>query len=249
MLPYLTEVNHPSIRQTNFTQTASNIHIAPPPPCVIPLTTPLPTCVQLFNSRPLCAFEGGDWYGPDNPTGGTPYSSCCAVQRSGAYIGSDNPDGLLALLPVDQKATRNDHFKLVRKTVTMCSATPDASPLDPTAVQAELYKINEKPLLPKIDKDGDSLCGEGCPIDLKGVPLQNYLALNDSMNATIASEPPCPGDGNEDKRVNIKDVVDWSFFAQHDGLSSWYDLNYDGLTNTADLAIIGNNFGTHCLSK
>src|SRR5258708_6607908 len=57
MLPYLTNPNQPSIRTTNFTQTGNNIHVAPPPPCVIPLTTPN-TCVQLFNSKPLCNFEG-----------------------------------------------------------------------------------------------------------------------------------------------------------------------------------------------
>ena len=40
MLAYLTNPNQPSIRQTNFAQTASNIHVGVPPPCVIPLTNP-----------------------------------------------------------------------------------------------------------------------------------------------------------------------------------------------------------------
>jgi len=248
LLPYLTAANHPSIRQTNFTQTASNIHIQQPAPCVIPLTSP-PTCVQLFNSRQLCNFEGGDWYGADMPKGGTAYNTCCEVQRAGIYKASDGSDETLNLLPVDQAATRNDDFKLVRKTVTMCSANPDAKPLDPNVVQTELYRINEKAPLPMIDKDGDSLCGEGCPIDLKGVPLQNYLELNDSMNATLASEPACPGDGNEDKRVNVKDILDWFFFATHDGGSSWYDFNHDGLTNIEDLEVIISNFGKNCLKK
>ena len=64
MLPYLTNANQQSIRQTNFTQTSGNIHLNDmlPAPCVITLTSP-PTCVQLFPQRQLCNFEGGDWYG------------------------------------------------------------------------------------------------------------------------------------------------------------------------------------------
>jgi Sulfatase len=245
MLPYLTNVNQPSIRQTNFTQTSSNIHLMAPPPCVIPLNTP-PTCVQLFNSRQLCNFEGGDWYGPDDPKGGVSYDSCCAVQRAGIYTDSNGNPETLTQFPVDQIATRNDLYKLVKKTVTMCGATSGS---DRNVVQTELYKINENAPLPQIDKDGDSLCGENCPTGLKGTNLANFNALATSMNATLASEIPCTGDGNEDKKVNFKDVIDWAFFSVNNGLSSWYDLNIDGFTNGDDLKIIKANLGTNCLKK
>ena len=247
LLPYLTEPGRPSIRQTNFTQTGNNIHPQAPSPCVIPLTSPA-TCVQLFNTRQLCAFEGGDWYGPDSPTGGVSYDSCCAVQRSGKYVTPTNPDGMLSLLPVDQTATRNDDYKLVRKTVTQCGAT--AKDPDVNVVQNEFYSINENAPIPKIDKDGDSLCGEGCPAGLTGEPLATYNLLTASMNATLSSEPACPGDGNEDKRVNFKDLVDWYYFATYNGgKSSWYDFNHDGLTNEEDANVIVNNFGRNCLKK
>jgi arylsulfatase A-like enzyme len=245
MLPYLTTVNHPSIRQTNFTQTASNIHISPPPPCVLTLTSP-PTCIQLFNVRQLCNFEGGDWYGPDDPHGGVSYNTCCEVQRAGIYKDSNGNPEILTQLPVDQAATRNDQFKLVRKTVTVCGADSNE---DKNVVQTELYNINESAPIPKIDKDGDSLCGENCPSGLKGASLATFNALNASMTTTLMSEPPCPGDGNEDKIVNSKDVADWSFFATHDGGSSWYDFNHDGVTNHDDLHIILKNFGKNCLKK
>jgi sulfatase-like protein len=247
MLPYLTNVNQPSIRQTNFTQTSSNIHAMnmAPPPCVLAITTP-PTCVQLFPQRQLCNFEGGDWYGPDDPAGGVSYTSCCEVQRAGIYKNSNGQPETLAQFPVDQAATRNNQFKLVRKTVTVCGATSNE---DTNVVQTELYKINESAPLPKIDKDGDSLCGENCPTGLKGVQLATFNALNASMTATLMSEPPCPGDGNEDKKVNAKDVADWSFFDTHDGGSSWYDFNHDGVTNNDDLHIILQNFGKNCLRK
>ncbi|MFL6305394.1 MAG: sulfatase-like hydrolase/transferase [Candidatus Sulfotelmatobacter sp.] len=247
MLPYLTTVNQPSIRQTNFTQTSNNIHVTAPPPCVITLTTP-PTCAQLFPQRQLCNFEGGDWYGPDDPAGGVSYNTCCDVQRAGIYKDADGNPVTLSQLPVDQAATRNDQFKLVRKTVTVCS--PDASTPDTNRVQTELYKINERPLLPKLDKDGDSLCGEDCPAGLKGANLANFNALATSMTATLMSEPTCTGDGNEDKKVNGKDIVDWAFFNEHNGLSSWYDFNHDGLTNGDDLKkYILPNLGTNCLKK
>jgi hypothetical protein len=102
---------------------------------------------------------------------------------------------------------------------------------------------------PRSTRAGDSLCGEGCPSGLKGIPLDNFLALTASMNATLGSEPPCPGDGNEDMRVNAEDFVDWFFFATHDGASSWYDFDHDGVTNQADLKVIASNFGKHCLKK
>jgi hypothetical protein len=246
MLPYLTNVNRPSIRQTNFTQTGNNIHVSPPAPCVLTLTSPQ-TCVQLFNVRQLCNSEGGDWYGPDDPAGGVSYNTCCDVQRAGIYKDADGNPVTLSQLPVDQAATRNDQFKLVRKTVTMCGADSGS---DTNVVQTELYPINENRTLPKLDKDGDSLCGENCPAGLKGANLATFNALANSMTATLMSEPTCTGDGNEDKKVNGKDIVDWAFFNEHNGLSSWYDFNHDGFTNGNDLKkYILPNLGTNCLKK
>lgn len=249
MLPYLTNANQRSIRQTNFTQTSGNIHQndMAPPPCVLTITSP-PTCAQLFNSGPLCNFEGGDWYGPDDPHGGVSYSTCCDVQRAGIYTNpmTNQPETLMQL-PVDQKATRNDQFKLVVKTVTKCGKTSGS---DRNVVDTEFYPINESAPVPQIDKDGDSLCGEHCPTGLTGTNLANFNALNASMTATVMSEIPCPGDGNEDKKVNGKDKVDWAFFSQNNGLSSWYDFNHDGFTNGDDLKMfILPNLGTNCLKK
>jgi hypothetical protein len=206
-----------------------------------------PTCAQLFNVGPLCNFEGGDWYGPKDPKFGVSYNTCCDVQRAGIYKDADGNPVTLTQLPVDQAATRNDQFKLVRKTVTICGADPSS---DTNVVQTELYKINENRTLPKLDKDGDSLCGENCPAGLKGANLANFNALANSMTATLMSEPSCTGDGNEDKKVNGRDIVDWAFFNEHNGLSSWYDFNHDGYTNVEDLKnYILPNLGTNCFKK
>jgi hypothetical protein len=77
------------------------------------------------------------------------------------------------------------------------------------------------------------------------------------MDATLKSEPPCPGDGNLDKVVNLADVTNWFYFSTNGvpvqggppNTSSWYDFNHDGNTDTADLQTIINNFGTHCKTK
>jgi hypothetical protein len=248
MLPYLTNPSQRSIRTTNFTQTGNNIHVTPPPPCVIPLTTPN-TCVQLFNSKQLCNFEGGVWYGTD-PDNGTSYSTCCDVKRA-VYDPANQP---MQTLPITQEATRSNNFKLVRKQVEMCAAAPSMD--DTVQTQNELYQINEDAPVPAIDKDGEALCeGTACPTGLTSEETTVYNQLTSSMNATLASEPACPGDGNEDKVVDVQDILAWRFFATHGvgqppNTSSWYDFQpYDGSTDQKDLKVILQNFGTHCLKK
>ncbi len=252
MLAYLTNPHQPSIRKTNFTQSASNIHPMVPPPCVIALTTPA-TCVQLVNTAQLCHYEGGTWYGP-NPDGGTSYDSCCAVKRA-LYDPTNAP---LQLLPIDQQAVRDDNYKLVRKSVEVCGTAPNTN--DMAQTQNEFYKIAESAPIPIIDKDGTALCeGTACPSGLSQAELKTYNQLTASMNATLASEPACPGDGNEDKVVNLDDVANWFYFNTNGvpsqtpntppNTSSWYDFNHDGNTGPADLKTIVENFGRHCSTK
>jgi len=256
MLAYLTNPNQKSIRQTNFTQTDSNIHVGTPPPCVLTVASQ-DTCVQLFNAKAICNFEGGLWYGTD-PDGGTTYSSCCAVKRA-LY---DPTQKQLTLLPIFQQATRNDDYKVVRKKVNVCAPAPSTN--DTTQVLNEFYQINEDPPLTlKIDKENTSLCGESdtCPTkNLTPAQVATYTQLYNLIDTTLMSEPPCPGDGNLDKVVNLDDVTNWFYFA-HNGVppegggngpkntSSWYDFNKDGKTNGVDLSVIVHNFGTNCLSQ
>jgi hypothetical protein len=241
MLPYLINPDQASIRHTNFTQTANNIHVnnQPPPPCVIPLTTP-PTCVQVFNDRGVCEYEGGTWYGPGAPV---QYTSCCAVKNAGIYDSTG-----LQILANAETSTRNQIYKLVTKQEPNCS-----SPSAPDVTTTEFYEINEAVPIPMIDKDGDNLCSAaGCPAGLNATQSENYNQLLSVLQSTLSSEPACPGDGNEDKRVNFKDELDWSFFVRQNPenpgfSSSWYDFNFDGLTNDKDLKVIRANFGKNCL--
>jgi hypothetical protein len=251
MLAYLTNPKQPSIRETNFTQTANNIHIMPPPPCVITLTMPA-TCVQLFNSKQLCNFEGGNWFGPD-PDGGTSYQSCCDVKRNDPMFA----DALL--LPINQEAARNDDYKLVRKSLQKCGSSSDQ---DMAYTVNEFYKIDESVPIPAIDKADLALCDDVntmCPNGLSTAEKKTYAQLTASMDQTLGSEPPCPGDGNEDKVVNLDDVTNWFYFATNGvpsttpntppNTSSWYDFNHDGNTDKMDLQLIVKYFGTKCAKK
>jgi hypothetical protein len=203
---------------------------------VINLTTP-PTCVQLFNEQAICEFEGGTWL----PT----YTSCCAVENDPNSPYFNN----MQILPDKQAATRNDFYKLVQITAPDCSSTPYQD-----VTTNEFYKINEDVPVPLIDKAEDNLCAPpGCPNGLSGEDLANYKRLLASQQATLSSEPACPGDGNEDKLVNQADLANWSVYSQiieSTGFtSSWYDFNYDGYTNAVDQNTILANFGTNCMSK
>jgi hypothetical protein len=100
---------------------------------------------------------------------------------------------------------------------------------------------------------------DDCPTGLTDAQKTTYNQLSSSMNATLASEPACPGDGNLDKVVNLADVTNWFYFSTNGvsstmpdtppNTSSWYDFNHDGSTDTKDLKTIIDYFGTHCKTK
>ncbi len=76
---------------------------------------------------------------------------------------------------------------------------------------------------------------------------RNYDALSAQLTAILGSQPACPGDGNIDGVINVLDVANWGIYrALASGKSSWYDINMDGLTNPADLALIQQVLGTKC---
>ena len=233
MLPYLTNPSQSDIRQSNFTQTQSNIHFEnkPPPPCVIAFTQPA-SCVQIFPQQKLCEFEGGTWYGPGAPQ---VFNDCCAVANA-------NPPGTIGLLPNSQMATRNGSYKLIQQEKQDCSTN---QPYNTT----EFYRIDELPVAPRIDFPQLALCvndpstnTQNCPSTLTLTETAAYNRLVAAMDNVVHSQPkpfPCPGDGNEDMQIDNLDVTDWQFYSTFNGGgSSWYDFNFDGFTNPADLYII-----------
>jgi arylsulfatase A-like enzyme len=243
MLPYLTNPNQNSIRNTNFTQTADNIR-APDvmiPPCVI---TAVNTCVQLFPQQQLCAAEGGVWYGPGGAAGAQGLDSCCAVNQYLAQL--PQPPSPATILPVSQLAIRNDHFKLVQLQQPNCDTGQNDT-------ITEFYEINERPVIPKIDRPDGRFTNNLLTTqpNLTPIQLQNFNALTAQLQKLLDSQPPpCPGDGNLDLLVNAEDLDNWQFFSTHNnGQSSWYDFNHDGVTDELDQKIILDNFGTKCPKK
>ena len=245
MLPYLTNPQQPSLRQTNFTQTGLSLTAngVQPQPCVVQSINP-PVCVQVFPQKELCEFETGVWWGAghnDPVTDGVQpegLDSCCAVNQFRYAQGQSQYD----VLPDTAQAVRNEHFKLVQKTTT--EFDPASNSCNSTTT-TEFYAINEAAPRPAIDKAANDLLTAP---QLTPEQLANFNALSDELQAILDSEVPCPGDGNLDKKVDWQDVLNWTLFrAVSHGESSWYDFNLDGRTNASDLAIIRQYLGTKCL--
>ena len=107
----------------------------------------------------------------------------------------------------------------------------------------EFYQINENVPVPKLDTAGADLLATGSKLNRQ--QQKNYNALTAQLTKLLASQPACPGDINLDGIVNYLDVADWEMLQVLSlGNSSWGDVNLDGLTDSADLAIILQNFGS-----
>ncbi|MDD5319396.1 MAG: sulfatase-like hydrolase/transferase [Methylococcales bacterium] len=255
MLPYLTHPQTKSIRKANFTQTGNNITkgLKLPGPCVIPLTSPtgaLQKCLQQFPSQALCQDENGVWYGEGSSAN---LDTCCQVGQLPEF--KDDPG--FSIVPDFASAIRNDRYKLVVSQVPNCSANNINAnpPVDES--KSEFYEIDENAPLPKLDNEDSDLLKR--PDGLSRVEQKNFDKLNTSLMQLLATEPHlptnpnyagCPGDGNLDLLVNFTDVENWRVFAALDesgySESSWYDFNFDGLTDDEDLQIIEQNFGNDC---
>ncbi len=235
MLPYLANPRQKSLRQTNFTQTATNLKPAgyAVPPCVL---AGVNTCVQLFPSQELCASEGGVWWGepdgssPPLPLGaGAPQTSCCGVNQYQLANGQD----AYAVLPDWQMAIRDDHYKLVRLATTdwdpatgQCATTP----------ATEFYRVDER-VPPKLDDEHADLLASGKKLDHR--ERKALASLARALHRLLDSEVPCRGDGNLDGVVDVKDIEQHNYWANLTGMqSSWYDFNLDGLTDQYDVPYI-----------
>jgi len=245
MLPYLRNPAQKSLRTTNFTQTQGNLKAAGyvVPPCVVPS---LDTCVQLFPNQQLCASEGGTWWGvndttldPPLPVGaGAPQPDCCSVNK---YRLAQS-QATYSVLPDWQMAMRDDDYKLVQLATTDYDQASDKCV---TTQSTEFYAIDDA-VPPKLDNAESNLLLPPRMLDPR--EQQAFAKLNDALAALLATQVPCVGDGNLDGVVDQKDIDQFNYWANVTGsMSSWYDLNLDGLTNQDDVPYItGSSFPRKC---
>lgn len=235
MLPYLREPDRASIRKWNFTQVGTNLQAkgAINGPCTISST-----CTQIPVTKSVCHDNNGTWYGEDPDDPGVPaegFEFCCNVNAYLATQGQPTFD----ISPLSALAIRNDRYKIVQN--SGMAYVPQENPCV-AQTDTEFYEINEDVPVPMID-----LAGTNLDLDaLTAEQQRNYDELSAQLRAILDSNVRCPGDGNIDLVVDEKDLEDWRLYAESTGLSSWYDLNLDGLTNEADRAIIVQHLGTDC---
>jgi arylsulfatase A-like enzyme len=254
IMPYLTAVDAPPVRATNFVEHGFG-NLTPVAsersyPCVL-----ASLCTDgLISTQRLCEDNGGTWYGPG---GAKQATSCCAVL-------ADPNSGATSMSPVRQFATRNKRFKLVELHQTDCAVPLQPGDSKPfpwaeynTKSTREFYDLTAGPGNPAgIDKEQGNLLKD-CPDGqdpkscLPKALRPQYTELSQEMAAvqnSAQAQATCrsQGDGNLDLRVNNQDIKEWKKFNGKG--PSQYDINQDGQTDEADLAIIQANLGSDCMT-
>src|SRR5690554_1300120 len=237
VMPYLTYVDQQAIRSTNFTELGTNHTSAAAPPCVIPQAN---VCVEIFPQAQVCEDQSGDWYGPGSEANTQGFSSCCAVNEWLVAEGGE----AVKLFPTEQRAIRNEGHKLLRVSTLSCASNQ-------LVTREEFYEVNESPYASelKLDRAGTDLLELFAESELTVEQQENLTFLRNELDTLLATAVKCPGDGNGDYVVDTLDVEGWAYWSdpeQGGGLSSWYDLNHDGLTNEVDKEIIMANLGNIC---
>lgn len=237
MLAYLKSPDRASIRSSNFTQVAPNLQAdgAVNGPCVI-----AGGCTQIPVNQSVCEDNNGTWWGK-NDDGNKVYKYCCELN-------ADMPNGeVYKLQPLQSIAIRNDSYKVVWNYYKGDSSPTAGDPLNcEENISKEFYNINETE--PKIDyEDFDLLQPKPDHPTLSHEEQVIYDQLTQELQDLLATQQPCEGVGNIDGQVNSLDEADYTEFADlSKGLSSWYDINLDGKTDTRDLDLIRANKGTAC---
>jgi hypothetical protein len=165
-----------------------------------------------------------------------PFAESLLVSHGATALPNINPDFSAAIRNDDYKLVQNKTMKYVAGATPPCVET----------VTNEFYAIDEAVPVPTLDKAGSALLMTA-PTSIQ---QSNYDALRAALDAQLAAAPSCSGDGNSDAVVDERDLSDCRSFelAQGWGQSSVYDLNFDGITDGEDEAIITQGMGMSCTS-
>lgn len=253
MLPYLVDPGQAGLRKYNFAQVGPNQQAggALNAPCTI-----ANSCTQIPVTESVCRDNGGTWWGPGapDPSSVNPalppgrlrdqgLQACCQVN---VWITEHTPAGQspvrFSIQPLSAVAIRDDRYKIVRNTLQLND--PAYTECLPAVTTDELYAIDQAAPRPALDTAGLDLMQQA---QLTAEQQASYEELSTQLAALLASAPECPGDGNRDGRVDGEDVAGWREYSQlAAGGSSWFDVNFDGLTDRADLAIIQQHLRSRC---
>ncbi len=243
ILPYLTDPGQASLRTINFTMGGLNEQAngGRNGPCV--MTT---ACTVIPTSKSVCEDNLGVYWGagytsdlviPTNPPGAG-YATCADVNQ--ALYEDGQP--MLSLVPESTVAIRNDRYKLV---VNSSIDYDPASGEHKEMTTEELFEVNQAAPVPLLDTADRNLLPTSDP-QLEAIRKDLRAKLDDML----ASNPPCPGDGNIDGVVNAEDLSNWRKIAHDWGLSSVYDFLTpefrDGKTDSKDEAVIQANLNKTC---
>lgn len=240
LLPYLRDPAQPAIRQFNFTQGGLNLQAnnGVNPPCVFNGNL----CSHTPISKGVCEDNGGVWWGPgaDDPSvleGDLRH--CWEVNQAIYRHDSVNYErNRITMGATVYQAVRDEHYKLVRNRALDYDPAIDG-PVE--VVTEEFYRIDQAVPVPRLDRAEDDLLARVLP--LTSHERARLEALRAELDAILASQHACPGDGNGDGVVDETDLAEYARIAAEWGLSSLYDFNLDGLTNAQDLAVIQANMG------
>ncbi len=254
MLPYLQTPGRPAIRTCNFAQIGIGL---PAPssfddigPCVLSIDVgkaTASTCDDiLFTSQGLCVANGGCWYGTPDPTlpiqqcnmSQADFPTCCALLASGQV-----PPGT-AVVPRSVSTIFNNEYKLLKFERACCDrgTVCDDGPPGVFTKTYELYRIDKAHPLDNAENNLLGIDG-GCPSSLTGDDAEAFTELSQALEDLLATEIVCHGDGNLDKRVDVKDLVG---VMQNMGVPSVFDVNSDGTTDDLDAECVMVNFGLVC---
>jgi len=245
LFPYLKDPATASQRTINFSMAGFNYQAdgGRNGPCVMNATS----CTQIPVSKSVCEDNLGVWWGPgyddasvvDN--GGAGYQSCCQVNQALFKKGQ----AMIDILPESAATVRNDSYKLVQNTVQAYDSAADTCG---TAVSTELYAVDQAKSSPQLEDPATNNLLARSPVPAEAQSA--YDELLPKLEAMLAANPDCPGDGNQDGVVDDQDRINWQAIAQDWGLSSVYDFVIggiaDGVTDGADGLIVQQNMDKEC---
>ncbi len=257
LMPYLRNPLQPGIRTFNYSEGGLNIQKngAHNGPCVIGRTNDAGgTCSQTPVNKGVCEDNGGVWWGEGatDLSVSTPVHECWEVNQQ-IYESHSSTYGTSKVLQAQQiyYTARDARFKFVH------SNWKDYDPVNSGVATSytldELYEVNESKNWSdlKLDRDGDALYTDlNGDIDdnldsVKGA-AESMRALQDYLAALFATQPPCRGDGNGDRIVNVKDIRDYWRTVRTWTASSTFDFDYNAVTDRNDLQTILENIPKDC---